>query len=338
MTFRYILTILSICLLLGKANAQVSDQTIWYDNVTRSDNCVLISGHSFKGNFFVNSCRDRWTLKQFPSIGTVFDLDFADSTSGWMIISGSIVRVENNRLISADRELGEIRNSGFLKILKVRNGRIIAIGINGRLVSSNDDGISWREEDLDEKFDLSEAVFRTPGEGWLIGRMYQSGLLTSLALYRTEDGGKKWNQIPQAEEGSFEQLFFLSSDFGWSIGRNGNIYRTADGGKSWSKVDGSKHEFKNLFFVDDKTGWAFTDTQLFKSVDSGLTWQKQFKLDDAYDDFQRVIFVNREDGWVCSRHSVFLTKDAGATWHKLDISSALSEQPDSPSLAASVIR
>src|SRR5262249_50309910 len=75
----------------------------------------------------------------------------------------------------------------------------------------------------DEVFD--RVAFPTRDVGYLASRR---------AVYRTEDGGRTWNRLPETGFGRVHLLHFEDTRAGW-LGAD-TLHRTSDGGKTWSKV------------------------------------------------------------------------------------------------------
>jgi hypothetical protein len=56
-------------------------------------------------------------------------------------------------------------------------------------------------------------------------------------LWRSDDGGTTWKQLPWHVDIDIEQLRFLDARRGYAIGRAPIVWRTADGGQSWQMLD-----------------------------------------------------------------------------------------------------
>ena len=123
---------------------------------------------------------------------------------------------------------------------------------------------------------------------------------SSGTLYRTQDGGLTWSELPTTFGGA--QLYFLDTYNGWAMEGTGvaagsesvNIYRTSDGGATWDAAyimtPGGDSDPGALPFSGTKNGLAFSDMNrgwvvgtvpmdgfvwLYATRDGGSTWQKQ---------------------------------------------------------------
>lgn len=119
-------------------------------------------------------------------------------------------------------------------------------------------------------------------------------------LYRTQDGGSTWSELPTAFAGA--QIYFLDAYNGWAMEGTGaaagsmsvNIHRTSDGGATWEAAyimtPGGDSDPGALPFSGTKNGIAFRDMThgwvtgavpmdgfvwLYATQDGAKTWQKQ---------------------------------------------------------------
>ncbi|WP_233809922.1 WD40/YVTN/BNR-like repeat-containing protein [Paraburkholderia sp. HP33-1] len=139
--------------------------------------------------------------------------------------------------------------------------RLVAVGILGRIVVSDDDGKTWQQARVPASADLNAVTFVDALHGWAVGH---DGLILT-----TRDGGSTWSvqvdgrRLEQLITGHYsalahagnaqaakllEQLpnmmqpgvasFFMDVAFedekrGFAVGKFGLILATQDGGKTW---------------------------------------------------------------------------------------------------------
>jgi Rv2525c-like, glycoside hydrolase-like domain len=165
--------------------------------------------------------------------------------------------------------------------------------------------------------------------GWLALRLQSSSNFSLGQLFRTDDGGRSWVELPAPIAGKIE---FTNSLNGWLLGgASGNeLYSTEDGGQSWSKpVDGGQGNllgksglsnlspdapainFDNLpgtvldvQFSDPTTGWALVQ----QSGCSGEKASAQADKNTIAAPFQCTI-----------QQLIFETRDGGRTWAQLPL-------------------
>jgi photosystem II stability/assembly factor-like uncharacterized protein len=56
-------------------------------------------------------------------------------------------------------------------------------------------------------------------------------------LYRSDDAGASWRELPSPYQGSFFGVLPLGADTVLAFGLRGNLFRSADAGASWQKVE-----------------------------------------------------------------------------------------------------
>jgi len=108
-------------------------------------------------------------------------------------------------------------------------------------------------------------------------------------VWRTNDGGLHWNQIPSGTESHLQDVHFVDRQYGWAVGTQfrpyasdstGTILKTRDGGATWQVLpDQSLPGLNGVQFIDSRQGWAVGDPSalfpsgLFESDDGGLSWR-----------------------------------------------------------------
>ncbi|MGB5893570.1 MAG: YCF48-related protein, partial [Ignavibacteriaceae bacterium] len=148
------------------------------------------------------------------------------------------------------------------------------------------------------------------------------------------------NPLPVSSE--LRSVQFVSIDTGWALGSFGDIIHTTDGGENWELQYSNIDYVSDIFFIDDKFGWAVgtlhngefvwgipdRDGVFLKTVDGGKNWTIQKKIEIGYP--SSIFFTDRETGWAaCNIYSspnynslIMKTVDGGENWIVQD-SSAL---------------
>lgn len=139
--------------------------------------------------------------------------------------------------------------------------RIVAVGLRGLVIFSDDDGKSWRQARVPVQTDLVAVQFVTPTQGWASGH--------DAVILHTEDAGATWikqfdnrlaavvlpayyqkkvgsgdtsmtpylKQIELNTQGDtslpFLSIYFRDLQHGFAVGSFGMIVATLDGGKHW---------------------------------------------------------------------------------------------------------
>jgi photosystem II stability/assembly factor-like uncharacterized protein len=148
----------------------------------------------------------------------------------------------------------------------------------------------------------------------------------------TADGGASWQTqySGAAYHGAFFDIDFADDTHGWAAGLTADwpvghpmVARTTNGGASWSFVPlpGATGSPRAISFVDALHGWAITSltsawpSQIYVTVDGGLTWTLQYSTSAVLSD---ITFVDALHGWATGGGNglaVLSTTDGGASWN-----------------------
>jgi photosystem II stability/assembly factor-like uncharacterized protein len=175
-------------------------------------------------------------------------------------------------------------NGGF-----VYNGYGELIDANSAVFNgyiTHDKGDSWTFIDLDINNISSDMSFVNDSMGFLVNN---AGL-----IMKTMNGGTIWNQVYSNSAHSFNTVHMI--DESHIIAAGSNLVRSSDGGISWELINtGFKGTFAELDFLDENIGFAVGYHQptsngkkyfehgysgkIYKTVDGGQTWTKNYKSD-----------------------------------------------------------
>jgi photosystem II stability/assembly factor-like uncharacterized protein len=143
----------------------------------------------------------------------------------------------------------------LLDVTCTADGRVIAVGAYGVYFSSPDGGVNWSER----KFAAlagKAAVGRGPAADDMGGDFHLNNIAAASPstlyiaaegghLYRTDDGGEIWRELPSPYDGSFFGVKPLGGDVVLAYGLRGNLFRSEDAGASWRKVETGTHAMLN---------------------------------------------------------------------------------------------
>ncbi|MBT9491961.1 MAG: hypothetical protein IV107_06350 [Paucibacter sp.] len=125
----------------------------------------------------------------------------------------------------------------------------VAVGVGGRIVSTQDGGLTWQSRFSGTAVDLRRVVFADATTVWAIGA--NGTLLQSL------DAGQTWSLSLQGDAIQLQDIQFLDGQRGWMVGSGGAVLGTQDGGKTWQRIySGTQKTLNQVFFVDARTGWV----------------------------------------------------------------------------------
>ena len=137
-------------------------------------------------------------------------------------------------------------------------------------------------------------------------------------MFKTNDGGKTWIELPINIIRSINAIFFLDKNEGFAVGPY-EIIHTKDGGNTWEKVATSNSMstvdgLRSICFVADNLGFAVGDQAILSTKDKGVTW-KETKI-DVDGTMVEVKFFNDKTGIIaCTNGKLVKTTDGGLSWN-----------------------
>jgi photosystem II stability/assembly factor-like uncharacterized protein len=195
--------------------------------------------------------------------------------------------------------------------------RIVAVGEQGVILLSDDDGRHFRQaKRVPVNATLSAVTFVNAQTGWAVG---QWGVVLV-----THDGGEHWT-LQRVDTSVDQPLFsvdFINERDGWAVGLWSLTLVTHDGGETWVRTvlpkppDGGKAD-RNLYkiFSDgaDTLYIAAEQGTVLKSTDRGTTWKY---LDTGYRGSLWTGVATHQGRVIVGglRGSLYESADGGATW------------------------
>ena len=166
---------------------------------------------------------------------------------------------------------------------------------------------------------LMAVKFLTPKKGWVVG---DAG-----TILHTEDGGETWEAQESGTAQPLISLAIINEKVGWAAGRFGVIIHTNDGGKTWITQLETKADLSNIYFLDDKEGWAVGQKMplsgsskgaLLHTVDGGQKWEE---IDhETESNIAGIYFINKQTGWLLAGGDIYRTLDGGRKWDRSNLS------------------
>lgn len=177
--------------------------------------------------------------------------------------------------------------------------QVIAIGEQGHILYSNDNGIHWAQANVPVDNLLTSISMLNEFTAWAVGH---DGV-----VLKTDNGGETWTLLYSMYKESGAEFVdplldvtFWTEQDGLIVGAFGQLYRTKDGGKSWidlrSKLPNEDELHLNAVMRNaDQSIWIASEYgSLFYSADDGLTWELK-TLDSDGTFFSLAYSVNSRD-------------------------------------------
>jgi photosystem II stability/assembly factor-like uncharacterized protein len=155
-------------------------------------------------------------------------------------------------------------------------------------------------------------------------------LLTNLAAAQAPKAAKAaepkfkaiWEPVPFNKDIELTAISCAGPETCWVAGDKSTILFTSDGGTTWQAQLGGDPEatdedLAEIFFLDDKHGWAKTDRSKLMATTDGTTWAELGKLPATA---KGLWFSSPQTGFVSDNHDstsrtvLNRTDDGGRTW------------------------
>lgn len=195
--------------------------------------------------------------------------------------------------------------------------KLYATGFDGYFFTSADTGKSWQEINSPKYkrinqicFTNSRHVFAAVGEGFTLGKIYQS-----------DDEGNSWYREDTFEK-AIKSIYFIDEQNGFA-GSYGSIYRTNNGGNTWQPTTATGDFFVKIQFCSPSVGYAVGYFgKVLKTSDGGGTWNKVLNENFQFNEksnFNNLYFVDENRGFVIGNKGYMLrTNDGGVSWQRID--------------------
>lgn len=199
------------------------------------------------------------------------DLFFLDKNNGWASAdNGVVIRTSDGGISWNTIEIPMAKNLFGIKFHSEKFGWVLDSGSTSETKNTAYFATSRSSEDWTEMFLPDDQVFTALDFG---SKEIGCGLSGNNDVYCTTNG-KTWIKSPVPNRHR-EDLIFTGTNRVWIVGDK--IERSFDGGQSWyiSSIPGQDEEplgLESIVFLNEKVGWAFGLTRIFKTVDGGDTW------------------------------------------------------------------
>ena len=289
------------------------------------------------------------TAPKLPVVASpqVSDLQMLDASHGWAIGNGTVMRTNDGGATWVDASPSGISSLDVTAgrfFLDNSNGWVTISGTSlttGTLYHTTDGGHTWSSTTI--PFGEASLQFVDTTDGWAMVGLGAGMSHEAVAVFRTDDSGKTWNQVfidDPTVSGSSDSLplvgdkngiVALDGNRGWVTGAQPSsdfiyVYISKDGGSSWTQQNiampsGFAGAMTNAFlprFFGSSTGvlpvGLYLDTPatvFYLSSDGGLTWKPStpVALNGKYSIASKVDFFAWDGGPVLS-----VSHDAGTSW------------------------
>ena len=191
-----------------------------------------------------------------------------------------------------------------------------AVGSNGTILNTKDNGASWTKLDVRIDKNLKSVFFVTQQLGWAVGA---KGLIV-----HTENGGLTWTPQTSGVDQNLTSVCFTSPREGWATGVDGALLHTKDGGNTWALHESfGPQTLAQVTFSSPESGWLVTNYRVYQTENGGTKWIESKGLRWKFDSglwVQSLLFVTPRIGIAVGMDShdaspaIKRTEDGGRTW------------------------
>ncbi|PMS30457.1 WD40/YVTN/BNR-like repeat-containing protein [Trinickia symbiotica] len=175
--------------------------------------------------------------------------------------------------------------------------RIVAVGLRGIIVYSDDGGRTWVQARVPVSADLVAVSFPDAKDGWAVGH---GGV-----VIHTDDGGTTW--VKQTDGKHLSELAVNYYKRMIADNQSAEVKRAFDDAKA-SASDGSPEALLDVFFESKKSGFVVgTFNRVFHTEDGGKSWIPWMERTSNPDDFH---FYSVHGGG----GRILLTGEHGMVW------------------------
>lgn len=245
-----------------------------------------------------------------------------------------------------------LANSTLLAVASAGE-RLVAVGLRGGIIVSDDQGKSWTQAQVPVSTDLVAVTFVTAKKGWAVGHggvvlhSEDAGLTWIKQLDGLQAGklaidfytqnsehienaesflSKEQNLAVDNETQPFLDVFFSDEQRGYVVGTFNRIFMTEDGGKSWVPM---------MHLTNNPQEWHFYSVsgaagQLYLTGEQGRVWrldgpgQEFSSIDTPYNGtlFGVAVGPRHQVYAYGMRGSFFRSADQGQSWQRVALPSS----------------
>ena len=140
-------------------------------------------------------------------------------------------------------------------------------------------------------------------------------------ILKTTDGGLMWELKTTNTTSGFIKVEVVNSSIAYAIS-SGLTIKSTDGGENWFTIPHPTNSQRDIFFLDELTGFIIGNNgAFFETTDGGETWLNQNS--GTTSNISCVYFLNKEVGIIGAHFSIVLyTNNGGNSWIPLTLQPA----------------
>lgn len=152
-------------------------------------------------------------------------------------------------------------------------------------------------------------------------------ILTIFMLIVVSSNAQHWQeQFRHEEANSFNRIFFLDENNGWTIKFDSPYFYTSNGGEDWLPSDSPEMTGYDIVFINADTGFIGSNNGIiYRTLDGGINWSTVQTPDTNSWFVNRIMYLNFSSaikGWAASTNyqgHILHTINAGESWEAIDV-------------------
>lgn len=168
---------------------------------------------------------------------------------------------------------------------------------------------------VDSDVTFRDVIFINRTHGWVVG-ITTEGIGGGVILH-SNNSGLSWHEQHHDAEQSFRQIAAIDDRSFWVSGFGCLVY-TTDGGKHWfnsTRIGPGTSGLGGLIFYNVTHGWTSTYSNLYKTSDSGQSWENVSSW--IFDDTARDFHIRNSEIWAIGFYGIYYSSDFGGEWTQL---------------------
>lgn len=190
-----------------------------------------------------------WRQVEAPTRYMLTSVYFQDTLKGWAVGHGAVILGTEDgglswKLLGAAPE----EERPLFDVIVTDDNYGFAVGAYAKFMTTRDGGKSWVDEEFviepsssvaDQNLDDEDAM---PFDFHLNSIVRSASGIFYIAaeaghLFRSENGGKSWQELPSPYGGSFFGILPLADETLLAYALRGHIFRSEDGGQNWAQIE-----------------------------------------------------------------------------------------------------
>lgn len=209
--------------------SDLAPRSLLLDVARAGESLVAVGG---RGHIVVSDdAGHSWEQVPCPTRATLTGVDFVNPQRGWAVGHDTVILATEDGGRSWDLVYSDVEAEAPLLDVRFSSATVgVALGAYGSYLETTDGGATWEGRWISD-FDFhNHTLDRAPD-----GTLYIAA--EAGAIFRSDDDGVSWQELPSPYEGSFFGTVPLADGVVLVHGLRGHIFRSEDRGATWTAIE-----------------------------------------------------------------------------------------------------